>query len=288
MYKDLPDGGREEVGDWNQGMLPGASKTHRVFFDPEKRFYPIDLPKTELDEIAKELRYTDAKTGKLIEAADPRNELDPFFCLNELELEVPNSGVTMDDTTALGKFWLAAARSEPKLFNINNGTDNPAIKRVQEFKIMTAGYSQSEKTEKLQEGKRAGDIFYAKKHDYQWLVNTCRGMGISVASDAKVDALEDAIWLKITDEKDFKINGVRAIERFLELNDMKQDDFETKARINLAIDLKIIAKEGRRYSFDEQLLGGSPDEVFAMLARPENADVKGMILARLEEKSSKL
>lgn len=288
VYRDNPEGGREEVSDYHSTMLPGGGRSHRVFWDEKNRVYPIDLSKDQLNRIAKEMRLLDKTTKKLIESADARNEYDPFFCHENLFLEVPNEGISMDSDNAEGEYWLAAIKSEPKLFNLNNNTDNPLVKKVQEFKVITAGHSDVEIKASLKEGRRATEIYHANKDDYAWLKDIARGLDIILGDNPDIELLRDQIFLKITTEKDFKTrDGVRFIDKFLALTDMSQNERATRAKVTEAIGLHIIVREGRKYSFEDEVIGSTPEKVYEFLSREENADIKGKILARIAEKAAK-
>lgn len=288
VFREDRDGGeRQEVSDYQNTLLPGGSWPHRIFYDTDNRRYDINLKPADLKRIVEALHFQDPVSKKVIETADPGNEWDPFFNHEDLHIEVPNSGLSMDTDNVWGEFWYAAAESEPKKFNINFTTDNELVRKGQLFNLTTSGHNEKEVKKEVQEGKRANLIYAAHIDDYQWMVETLRGLDVQVSSDVKIDALQDLIFVKITTEKDFKTrDGMRTIEKFLLITDMKEEDRGTRAKITQAIGLKIIEKEGKRYSFDGQVLGVSPEEIFVYLSKEDHADIKGLIFERIEEKSS--
>lgn len=288
VYRDDENGKQEQVSDYNNALLPMGSRSHRVLYDTKRRKYDINISKDSLSRIAKEMRLVDPITKKLIETADLHNEFDPFFSHDLLTLEVPNGGITMDTETAEGEFWFEAIKSEPKKFNIDNKNDNPLEKKMHEFKVTTAGHSEKEVKKDIDEGKRATGIYHANKDNVKWCVTVCRGLDIVVEDQPDdLGVLQDAIYSKITLEKDFKTqDGVRNIEKFLILTDMKKSDFEIRGAIGKAIGLKIIERNGRKYEFEDEQLGPTPDKVFDYLTRKENEETLGKILARLKKQGA--
>ena len=198
VFQENEDGRRVEVGDYKHSMLPGAGKPFRVFWDERKRRYNINIPDARLQFLAKEMKLSDPDSRKMIVSADPGNEYDPFFRHPELMIDVPNGGMAMDDSTVMGEFWWYAIKSAPKHFNINNETDNPLIKNIQEFSVITAGHSESEVSATVKEGKRASQIFWANSTNYKWLLETCRGLDIVVGEGSDIGMMSDAIFIKIT------------------------------------------------------------------------------------------
>lgn len=284
IYRDDADGKTEDTGNAYQNtLLPGGSRTHRVFYDTKKREYIIGLSTKELSAIAKEMRLIDPKTDKLIESADPRNELDPFFIHDDLVLEVPNGGITLDDDTPEGKYWLAAIQTEPHLFDINNTTDNPLIKKNQDFRVTTAGHSEKEVAKDIKEGEKATGIYHAIKDDVQKLIDTCRAMDIIVDDSPDIEMMRTAIYTKITTEKDYKTrSGVRNIDKFLSLYEMKKEDFTFRALVGKAVGMKLITREKNNYVYENVILGNTQDKAFEFLSRKENAKLKEGILAQME------
>lgn len=285
VYRDDEDGKQEQVSDYNNALLPMGSRSHRVLYDTTRRKYDISISKEEINRIAKEMRLVDPETKKLIETADPHNEFDPFFKHEALTLEVPNGGITMDTDTAEGAYWWEAIKSEPKKFNVDNKNDNPLERKLHEFKVTTAGHSEKEVKKEVTEGQRATGIFHANKDNVKWCVAVCRGLDIVVEDQpSDMGVVHDAIYSKITLEKDFKTqDGIRNIEKFLILTDMKKADFEIRALIGKAIGLKIIERTGRKYEFEDEQLGTTPDKVYDYLSRKENEETLGKILARLKK-----
>lgn len=272
IYRQSPDedGGRVEVGDYKGALLPGGGKSHRVKFDTGKREYDIALSNTELSAIAKGMRLIDPLTKKIIETADKFNEYDPFFIHEKLEIDIPNAGVTLDTDTDEGKYWWHAIESEPKVFDIDNSTDNPLVKKVQTFRVTTAGHSEAEVSQDIKEGQRATAIFHAIKNDFKQMVDICRGLDITIGENPNIDALRDAIYLKITTQKDWKTkDGTRCIDKFLALADMAPSEREIRAKVGEAISLGIITRSGKNYEYDQTILGNNPDKVFAFLSKPD-------------------
>jgi hypothetical protein len=289
MYRDDDRGKPRPVGEYKNALLPHGVKTHRVFYNSKKRIYEINIPSKVLNEIALKLRFTDPLTKQVITKADVNNEFDPFMIQEELVLEVPNSGLTLDDEDPWGLFWLYAIKSAPKKFNLDNNTDNEAVKRAQEFKVTTAGKTEVEIDESVKEGMRATEIYHSIKDDFRQMMICCRALDIVVADNPPIDMLQKAIYLKITTEKDYRTkDGMRNIERFLSIQDMKTDDRETRAKVTEAIGLGIIEKENRKLMFEERNLGSSPEKAFEFLMRKENADMKARLLALVSQQSSQL
>lgn len=285
VYRDDEEGKQEQVGDYNNALLPMGSKSHRVMYDTKKKKYDINLSKEVLDSIAERMKLVDPETKKLIKKADPHNEYDPFFKHDSLTLEVPNGGITLDDETAEGEYWFEAIKNEPKRFNIDNKTDNPLEKKMQEFKVTTAGHSEKEVKKEITEGERATGIYHAIKDDVTKMVAACRGLDI-VVEDQPTDmkTVQQAVFSKITIEKDFKTqDGIRNIQKFLDLFDMPEKDFATRAAVGKAIGLKIIERQGRKYEFEDEVLGTTPDKVYDYLSRKENEETLGKILSRLKK-----
>lgn len=293
MYKENPqeEGGREELGDYKQSLLPGGGKSHRVFWDSTKRVYDIDLPKDKLNEIALKMRLIDSETKKIIETADKYNEYDPFFKHEKLEIFVPNSGISLDTETVEGEYWWAAIQSEPKTFDVDNSTDNPLVKKIQSFKVTTAGHSEEEVSRDVKEGQRATAIYHAIKTDYKQMINICRGLDIVIGENPAIPALQDAIFLKITTQKDWKTkDGSRNIEKFLALTDMPKAELELTAKISEAIGLGIIVRVGKQYEFDQVQIGSTPEKVKDFLNKKEerNQTIRQDLLARIAEMSGVL
>lgn len=283
IYREDNEGRREEVGDYTQSLLPKGARTHRVFFDTKQRKYAIDLDQKELNEIVYEMRLVDPETKRVIEKADPRNEHDPFFKHESLYLDVPNSGLTLDTETAHGRYWMAAIKSEPMMFNIDNTTDNPLVKKVQSFKVTTAGHSDVELRKEITEGEKATGIYHAIKDDLKRMVEVARGMDIIVSDNPDIEMIRQQLFIKITSDKDFKTrDGVRNIERFLELNDMKEGDRNLRAAITEALGLKLITRDGRKYVYEDVVIGTSADKAFHFLKRKENEDMRALLLAQIK------
>lgn len=286
VYRDDEEGKQEQVGDYQNSLLPMGSRSHRVLFDTKRRLYDINISKDDLNRIAKEMRLMDKETKKLIETADKFNEYDAFFSHESLTLEVPNGGITLDTDTAEGEYWWNAIQNEPKKFNIDGkGNDNPLEKKLHEFKVTTAGHSEKELKKDLTEGQRATGIFHANKDNVKWCVTVCRGLDIIVEDQPDdLGALHEAIFSKITIEKDYKTqDGIRNIEKFLALTDMKKSEFNLRGEIGKAIGLKIIKRQGKKYEYDDEVLGTTPDKVYDYLSRKENEETLAKILAQLKK-----
>lgn len=289
IYRDNPesDGGREELGDYKASRLPGGGESHRVFYDVDKRRYDVVLTAEELAVIVKDLRFIDPLTKKLIETADPRNEFDPFFIHEKLEIEVPNAGVTLDTDDSWGKYWWGAVQAEPKKFDVDNSTDNPLVRKVQSFKVTTAGHSEAEVNQNVKEGQMATERYHSLKEDYKEMINICRGLDITISDTPGISVLQNAIYLKITDQKDWKTkDGTRNITKFLALTDMTVEERSIRAKVGEAIGLGIITREGKRYEFDQTVLGQTPDKIYEFLSKKENKDIRKEILVRIEEMST--
>jgi hypothetical protein len=287
MYRESK-GEREVVGDYQNALLPNGSSSFRVFFDSSKRRYDINIPTDELNKIAEELRLPDSDKKETITMADITNEYDPFMSHPDLTVAISNGGQTFDTDTAWGKFWWHAFNSDTKRFNIDNGTDNPLVKKVQEFKVTTAGHDEKEVSKAIKEGIRATDVFHSLKGNYKQMMNVVRAFDIHVSDNPDIEMLRTAIYVKITTEKDFKTrDGMRNIEKFLAITDMKQDDLETRAKITEAIGFGIITKDGRKLLFNDEVLGINAEQAFQYLSRTENLETKSKLLAKMIEKGKK-
>lgn len=287
MFSEDQNGRRTDQGDYKNALLPGGSRSHRVRYDSDKRRYNIVIDQKALNRIVYALNLTDSKTEKLIETANLNNEFDPFFNHPDLVLEVPNRGLTLDDQTPWGEFWMFAAKSEPLMFNINGTTENPIIRKNQEFVVTTAGHDKKEVDTAQLEGERATGIYHAIKDDFKRLLQNCRAMDIVVDDSSDIEMMRTALYRKITIDKDMKTrDGVRNIERFLQNNDMKQAEFALRATVTEAIGLGIIAKEGRKLVFDDIVLGTNAQQAFDFLSQKKHEDMKGMLLARVKSKTS--
>lgn len=285
MFREDANGRRIEVGDYQNALLPKGAITHRIRFDRQKRRYNISIPDADLQWIVSELLFIDPETKKPIEKANPGNEYDPFFILETLSVSIPNSGLTMDSDEPLGKLWLYAFKSEPELFNIDNSTDNPLVKKQQIAKITTAEHSENEVSEEIMEGKRAQGILHSIKDDFQMMVEVCRSMDIIVGDNPDMEMMHTALYVKITTDKDFKSrDGKRNIEKFLEINDMPQEERSLRAKITEAIGIGIITKEGSNLVFNDAVIGNNTEKAYQFFSRDHNADMKGELLARIAER----
>lgn len=289
MYReDMTTGKRTEIGDYLNALLPNGARSHRVPYSEGKRQYLINLTNEELSAIAAEVKLVDPDTKKLITSADKYNEFDPFMKHLDLVLDVPNSGMILDDQTAWGKYWMEAMRSAQKVFDIDgNSADNPLVSKSQEFKVTSAGHTEQKMDKDIQEGMRAGAIFHAIKDDFERLLAVAGVLDIVVSENPPISMLQTTIFLKITSEKDFKTKGgVRNIEAFIAANDMNNESAAFRAIITQAQAMKVITKQGRDLVFNEITLGTSADKAYQFLSKKENASLKGLLLAEVAEKSA--
>lgn len=285
MFKEDDRGNREEVGDYKNSLLPYGGRRHRVFYDEEKRQYRIGLSNKELSELAEKIKLVDPKSKQLIKVADKHNEHCEFFKHEELCIIVANEGITLDDEDAWGKFWKAAVEYESKMFDIDGQTDNPLVKAVQDYRVTTSGYSEKEIDRDITESMRATEIYHSIKDDFEQMKETAKAMEIVIGKNPDIALLRQAIFAKITTEKDFKTrDGERFIERFLRINDMPTDEKNLLAAITDAIGFKIIEKKGRRYFFEEEVLGTTHNKVYETLQEEGNKRLKAQILALVKEK----
>lgn len=287
LYREDANGRRVEQGDYQNALLPKGALTHRVHYDEKNRQYDINIPKDMLQNIVSRLHYIDPDTNKAIESADPKNQYDPFFKLQDLSITIPNSGVLLDDEDPLGLFWLYAFKSEPLLFNIDNSEENPLIKKQQVAKVTTAGHNEKEFSQDVLEGKRAQGILFSIKDDFNEMVETCRAMDIVIGEDPDMDMMHTALYIKITTEKDFKArDGQRNIEKFLGIKDMSREEKHLRAKITEAIGYGIISKEGSNLVFNDIIIGNNSDKAYHFLTRSHNSDIKGDLLARIAERTN--
>ena len=281
------EGKKFGIEDYANPMLPGGGKNHRVFWGEKERRYRINITKEDLQFCVDEMRLTDPKNGKLIEKADPRNEKDPFFIHDELQITVPNAGITIDDETGWGLYWWRAANSEPKKFNVNNNTDNPLVLRGQDFKVTSAGQDENERDKEIAEGMRATDIFAAIKNNFKELLIVARAMDIIVSDNPPIKTLQDTIYLKITTDKDYLTKDkMRNIDKFFQVTDMKTEDRTIRAMVTEAVDLQIITYEGKNLIYEDEMIGTTNDKAFQFFMKKGNEKFKASLISQVAEKSA--
>lgn len=285
IYKNGEDGLPIAAGKYKSNTIPKTFQIKRIKWDGNRRSYDIKISQDDLDSLVKEIGlYT--SDGRMIETANLRNELDPFFSHPELSFRIENGSNQLDDSNPLHKLQLIWMRtSSDRQFHVQGGEDNPALRGMAFYTVTTPAQDADAVTADNDKMVRAIRILDTMTYDTQCKV--LQAMNVSVAASAEPKVVRDALIRKVTEEKNSITYGTRErnIDVFLRLAEEPSEELNLKSIITSARDFGLIkkAKDGI-YKFGEIQLGRTIEAVHQFLGDDGNHDVVTLLTDQLRTK----
>lgn len=254
----------------------------RIPYDIRRRTYVInpDLKKGELNKLVKDcmLTYEEGpNAGAVIEEANPRNKRDPFFIHSDLYLELTSGTVSIVPEDPIHKIFLESFKADNR---INEGGKGTKMKNAKvQWTLSKSGDNYKEKEVEVDETKKALKKLWSMEPKQMRMILTA--MGTLLSSDSTDKRVETVLTMKITEDKDRKVNGVRNIDLFNKYSKAPVGEMQLRSIVTQAYDQGIIGRaSGNRYKYGDLVMGTSIDKVMEFLDEKDNEVIKKEIVEK--------
>lgn len=290
IQRELTDGTKRR-SKYRGKLIPGVFRHKRIKWNESKREYPISLAQKDLDAIVKRLNLVDDE-GKLIKTADKYNRRDPFFSHDELYYNVDSETKRMLEDDPLDKLFLnyfQNVRGEVHLYE-DEETSQKSDTAVYADYVLLEDQTLDEAIEnnKISKVDKAFRILYGSDLGVDSRKKILQAMGVINADKIKdKDVLQKHLVTKLTNERDYKVNGERNIDIFLRLAESSEADIDVEALVEVARKLYLIKKSGSEYKFGTQPLGTTLKETYQFLQEERNKEILERLRKDVSDKTEK-
>lgn len=276
------DGRKTVVGKYNKPTAPGALRIYKPQFKrkPSNKFQ-IDMSQAEVNSLVTQIGFLDSK-GDLIKEANLQNASDKFFTHNDLYLRIEGGVALLDDEIPFDKFFIACLRADPK-FQFSDGTKNPAMSALVEYKVTMAGDIEDEESQEISDGVKAIELLLSMSFEKQ--VKTLNAMGVRT-SDPDPERVKSLLSRKILKEGDEinSITGETNTNLFIRLASSSTEELSLRSIIGEARKARVIGKKsGGKFVFGDLEIGRNLEEVYNYLSSDDNIDIKNDIIKSLKD-----
>jgi len=287
IRRELEDGNFKNQS-FKGNAIPGTVQRKRIKFDGKKKRFPVTIPKSELNELVKEMSLFDEE-GNMITECNVANIRDAFFRHEEMVAEFVGGAFSYDEESPKGKIWKNYMENSTE-FKTKQKAGAPVgmIAGGAEFAYVENNQTleQAEEKERLDEEAKAMELIVAMGTKKQ--VDILRAMGVKVdSSQLDPDVIKRELIKKVIHQSDgIGLFGKRNITHFIELSESTDADISLKSLIKEARDLRIITKQNNSgiqvYKFGEIPLGSNLAKVEEFLSDKDNADIFNEIMEAVE------
>jgi len=243
----------------------------------------LDIKQEDLDKLVAEIGFYD-QDQKLIKEAPMKNPNAPFWKHRDLYLDIPGSGLTLDDEIARDRFWLEVMKADRRFILKGDSVPPSRAKKVL-YTIKKVSDEVSGLDESQDELFLANELLVKHQDDHEKLVDVLVAMGTKVKK-GNPKVVRNALMTKITQHKDQKVPGTeeRNIEAFIRLMQSNTEEIAKKKYISEALKKGILTRDDRNeYFYGDLSLGGSRKDTEEFLLSEEGKDIMDQIMVKLSK-----
>jgi hypothetical protein len=253
-------------GTYGLTKMPGSFQGKRVYWDDEKRRWDLDIDEKSLQKLVKNsaLRYVDGrKEGDMIEEANLRDGLDPFFTHPEFNLFLEEGSVNTSTNNSIEKIILESFKNRDEVISPNEkGPKYRGI--IAEYEIVDKDYDKKIKNEETE--RKFDTIDLLKNSDFTKKSKIATIMKVKFDKDLTEKDL-NTLLLQI-----LEVSSDKA-ETFRNLCKLGKDDFELKYLTHKAMSIGVIKRSPSKnqYMFNGDVqVGRTIDLVEQFFTEAEN------------------
>lgn len=253
-------------GTYGLTTMPDSFQAKRVYWDPEKRKWDIDLEPELLDQLVKEsaLKYLDGpRKGELIEKYNLRDSEDPFFSHPEFNLWLDQGTRETNSQNSIDKIILEHFKERSEVIKQDGKIKFQGI--AAEYEIVDKDYDKNIKNKETQD--KLDLALLISNSDYTKKSKIAKVMSIRFDKNLEESDLNTLLMQM------FEVSKSKA-EEFITLCKAKPEILDLKYMIKLGIEGDFIKKsptKGQYYFNGEVQIGRNYDQIEEFFMEPKNS-----------------
>lgn len=279
-----PDTGERKLttlGTYNSERFPGSIQIERavVWSDSKKKWLVKGFTNNseELNKIVKgcNFQYPDKhpKAGQFIESCDIYNSKDPFFCHDNLRINLSEGETILKLDNPLHKIAYLGFQENHK-FQVSGEKINPAISGRTKYIITDRSIDMQIKKETRNKKQEAMAIYAELSKNEEKMISVALAMGLIKETNVAKSLVDDVLWEAIEDDKHIYFDKMTKLDYFLKIAKAPSEELNLRNLMEKAIQaghIKLVRGSG--YHVFGAFAGKTKTNLLEFLKDPKNTDI---------------
>ena len=292
VVEELTDGNIKEktLGTYNGEKFPGSKQIERavIWSDSKKKWLIKGITSNgeELNDIVKKcnLQYPERhpQAGHYISTADLFNSKDPFFCHDDLRINLTEGETVLKLDTPLHYLAYLGFQENHK-FQLSGDKINPAVSGRAKYIITDRNIDIQSKKETRNKKQDAIKLYDELCKNYEKLRSVAIGMGLIKDENTTQALIEEILWEAIEDDKHIYFDKMTKLEYFLKIAKAPSDELNLRNLMEKAINgghIKLVRNSG--YNIFGVFAGKTKTNLLEYMKNPQNSDILNRLQSAIE------